>query len=212
MQRFEVMGAFRYGPKGGQVDSPDVLIKDQGKVVIVAECKATKLTYLAQFAEDPFQAAKRQYTQLAKGIFQIWRFFSHVRRRVVQENLAADCYAAVFTLDAFMQMARDPHNKVLAEANALADENGNISSEDRKSVVICPISNLESILSRATEDSLLASLKAANEDKYQGWMLAEVHRDTGAAKEFGTPKLYPFDLSNVLPWWNRFREPEEDAV
>jgi hypothetical protein len=213
MQRFEVGGACRYGPKGAQFDSPDILIKDQGKLVIVAECKATKLTYLAQFAEDPFEAAKKQYTQLAKGVYQLWRFFSHVRRGLVEENPAADCHAVVFTLDPFMQMARDPQNKMFAEANALADEDGNIVPEDRKHVVICPVYDLESILSRATEDSLLASLKASNEEKYQGWMLREVHRDTGADKEFDKPKPYPFDMENVLPWWTRFGERNgEDAA
>jgi len=210
MSRFEVIGAFRYGPKGTQMDSPDVLVKDRGKLVIVAECKATKLTYLAQFAEDPFEAARKQYSQLAKGIFQLWRFLSHVRRRLVQEELAAECYAMVFTLDAFMQMARDPQNKVLAEANSMADEDGSIAREDRRPVVICPISSLESILARATEDSLLASLKASTEEKYQGWMLSEVHRDAGATKQFGEPKPYPFDLGSVLPWWDRFGELDDD--
>jgi hypothetical protein len=119
------------------------------------------------------------------------------------------------TLDPFMQISRNSANKVFAEANALADEDGSITPEDRKHVVICPISDLEAILARATEDSLLASLKASNEEKYQGWMLDGIHRDTGAAKEFGKPKPYPFDLENVLPWWNRFGEDmneEEDAA
>ena len=129
-----------------------------------------------------------------------------MRRGLVEEALAADCHAVVLTLDAFMQMARDPQNKVLAEANAMADEDGDIAPEDRKPVVICPIYDLESILSRATEDSLLASLKASNEEKYQGWMLREVHRDTGASKQFGKPKPYPFDMENVLPWWSRIDE------
>jgi hypothetical protein len=214
MERFEVSGAYRYGPKGTQFDSPDVLIKDKGELVIVAECKATKLTYLAQFAEDPFEAAKKQYTQIAKGIFQLWRFFSHVRRGVVEVDLPDSCHAVVLTLDAFMQMARDLQNKVIAEANALADEDGNITPEDRKHVVICPIYDLEYIMSRASEDSLLASLEASNEAKYQGWMLREVHRDTGAATEFGKPKLYPFDIKNVLPWWDRIRDlyDEEEAA
>jgi hypothetical protein len=214
MKRFEVGAAYRYGPKGAQFDSPDVLIKDQGKLVIVAECKATKLTYLAQFAEDPFEAARKQYTQIAKGVFQLWRFFSHVRRSLVEEDFAADYHAVVVTLDPFMQISRDPQNKVFAEANALADEDGNVTPEDRKLVVICPIYDLESILSRATEDSLLASLKASNEEKYQGWMLSNVHHDTGAAKEFDKPKLYPFDMENVLPWWSRFGElnDEKDAA
>jgi hypothetical protein len=212
MQRFEVNRAYRYGPKGAPIDSPDVLIKDQGKLAVIAECKATKLTYLAQFAEDPFEAAKRQYAQIAKGVFQLWRFFSHVRRGLVQEDLAADCHAVVFTLDAFMQMARDSQNKVFAEANALADEDGNIVPEDRKHVTICPVYDLESILSRATEDSFLASLKASNGDKYEGWMLNEVHRDTGAAKGFGKPKPFPFALENVLPWWDRFGEDDDEEA
>jgi hypothetical protein len=210
MHRFELRGAYRYGPKATQFDSPDVLVIDQGKLVIVAECKATKLTYLAQFAEDPFGAAKKQYAQLAKGIFQLWRFFSHVRRNLVEENLAADCHPVVITLDPFMQISPDQQNKVFAEANALADEDGDIMPEDRKQVVICPVNDLESILSRATEDSLLASLKAANEKKYTGWMLKEVHRDTGATKAFGKPKPYPFNLESVLPWWDRFDEFDEE--
>jgi hypothetical protein len=212
MKRFDVRGAYRYGPKGGQFDSPDILIRDQSNLVIVAECKATKLTYLAQFAENPFEAAKKQYAQLAKGIFQIWRFFSHVRRGVVKEDLATDYHALVVTLDPFMQISRDPQNNVVAEANALADEDGNIAPEDRKFVVICPIFDLEAILARSTEDSLLASLKASSEEKYQGWMLINVHRDRGAVKEFGDPKPYPFDLDSVLPWWSRFGDDEEKAA
>jgi hypothetical protein len=212
MERFEVGGAYRYGPKGAQFDSPDVLIRDQGKLAIIAECKATKLTYLAQFAEDPFEAAKQQYTQLAKGIFQLWRFFSHVRRGIVQENLAADCHAIVFTLDSFMQISRDPQSRLFAEANTLAEDDGNITPEDRKHVVICPINDLESILSRATEESLLASLKASSEDQYQDWMLREVHRHTGAAEESSKPKPYPFDMESVLPWWGRIGEPDEEEV
>jgi hypothetical protein len=215
-KRFDVRAAYSYGPKGAQFDSPDVLIKDGGKLVIVAECKATKLTYLAQFAEDPFEAAKKQYTQLARGIFQLWRFFSHVRRGLVVEDVAADCHAIVLTLDPFMQISREQQNKVFAEASALADAERNVAPEDRKHVVICPVYDLESILSRATEDSLLASLKASKDEKYRGWMLREVHRDTGADKEFGKPKRYPFDLKSVLPWWDRFgeeiNEQEEDGA
>jgi hypothetical protein len=208
MERFVVGRAYRYGSKGAQCDSPDVLVKDQGKLVIIAECKATKLTYMAQFAEDPFEAANKQYKQLAKGIFQLWRFFSHMRRGLVKEDVATDCRAIMITLDPFMQMAPDPQNKrMLAEANALADDDGNILAEDRKFVAICQIDDLEYILSRSTEDSLLASLKALNEEKYRGWMLGGVHSATGAAKEFGKPKLYPFDMEHVLPWWSRFEEP-----
>ena len=41
-----------------------------------------------------------------------------------------------------------------------------------------------------------------------------MHRDTGAAEEFGEPKLYPFNVENVLPWWSRIGElsDEEEAA
>jgi hypothetical protein len=210
MDRFEVSCAYRYGRKAASFDSPDVLVKDQGKLVLVAECKATKLTYLAQFAENPFDAADRQYVQLAKAVFQLWRFFSHVRRGLAEQELAANCHGVVFTLDSFLQMAREPQNRVFAEANALADQDGDISEEDRKHITVCPVYDLEYILSFATEDSLLASLEASKGAKYEGWMLRQVHRDTGAVAEFGNQRPYPFDMESVLPWWNRIDQSDEE--
>lgn len=206
MQRFEVTGSYKYGPKGALQDSPDVIVRDGGKLAFVAECKATKLTYLAQFAENPFEIAKKQYAQIAKGIFQLWRFFSHIRRGLMEEQLADECHPVVLTLDAFMQMARDTLESVVAEAHALADQEGNITPEDRRPVIICPIYELESVLTVTTEDSFLALLRTSKEDKYHGWMLDGVLRDIGGAKEFGTPKPYPFEMRNVFPWWQRIEE------
>ncbi len=211
MQRFEASRAYTYGTKGAQFASPDVLVREQGKLAIVAECKATRLTYRAQFAEDPFEGARKQYTQIAKGVFQLWRFFSHIRRGVVEVELAAGCYAVVFTLDTFLQMARDPRDRVLAEANKLADEDGNIALEDRKHVAVCPVYDLEAILSRATEDSLLASLKASGDPEYEGWMPREVHRHSQASAELSKPKPFPFEIRDVLPWWKAFENAINDV-
>ncbi|WP_137044999.1 hypothetical protein [Pseudolabrys sp. FHR47] len=206
MRQFGVKRAYRYGAKGAQFDTPDILIKDGDKLAIVAECKATRLTYLAQFAEDPFEAARKQYSQIAKGVFQLWRFFAHIRCGVVEEKLSNDCAAMIFTLDAYMQIAEELQNKVLTEANALADADGNIEQQDRKHIIICPISDLESILTTSDEISLRESLKASSEPKYKGWMLNEVHRNTGATDRFGAPKPFPFDLADVLPWWKKIGE------
>jgi len=212
MPRFETSRACRYGPKGAQVDTPDVLVKDKGKIVVAGECKATKLTYLAQFAEDPFAAARTQYMQIAKGTFQLWRFFSHVRRGFLKEELADDVHAMVFTLDAFMTMAHDAYEKTFAEANALADQDENITPEDRRPITICPVHDLESIFARATEDTFLASLSASYQEQYKGWQLRQIHRDSKAAKDFGPSKAYPFDLEAVLPWWSRFGDEVEVEI
>lgn len=58
-KRFSVSRSYRYDAKGAQVDTPDVLVRDNEKVIVAAECKASKLTYLAQFSEDPFEAEKK---------------------------------------------------------------------------------------------------------------------------------------------------------
>jgi hypothetical protein len=215
MQRFTVSRAYRYEPrKGAPVDTPDLLVKDGGKVVLAAECKATKLTYLAQFAEDPFEAEKKQYHQIANGAFQLWRFFSHVRRDLLEETVDADSSAMVLTLDSFVTINHELKARIIEEATSLADKEGNIMAGDRRHILFCPIQGLEEVLCRSTEDTFLATLKAAREEKYAGWELTGVHRDQTAEKEPIGPKQFPFKLNGLLPWWkriNEFNQTKEDA-
>ena len=211
MGRFKVSRAYRYEPnKGAPIDTPDLLVEDGGKVVLAAECKATKLTYLAQFAEDPFEAEKKQYLQIANGAFQLWRFFSHARRGLLDEAVGADASAIVLTLDSFLTIGDELKAKIIEEATSLADKEGDITVEDRRHILFCPIQDLEAIISRSTEDAFLATLKAARDDKkYVGWGLREVHRDKNAEKEPIEPKQFPFKLDDLLPWWKRVDELNE---
>jgi hypothetical protein len=195
----------RYGPKGAQFDSPDVLVTEDDKVVIAIECKATKLTYLAQFAEDPFEAEKKQYVQLARGAFQLWRYFSHIRRGTTKDALADDAYPMVVTLDSFFMMSPQLSASILDEATRLADEEGDITPEDRRYIIYCPIQALEVVLQRANKDTLLAALKAASEEKYKGWMFREVFREITKDMDLGPPQKFPFDLASVLPGWKNVR-------
>jgi hypothetical protein len=202
MERFKVRRAYRYDPKkGAPVDTPDLLVKDDGKVVLAAECKATKLTYLAQFADDPFEAEKKQYLQIANGVFQLWRFFSQVRRGFLEETVDVDTSAMVLTLDSFFTINHELKAKIIEEATSLADREGNIEAEDRRHVLFCPIHGLEEGLCLSTEDSFLATLKDARKEKYLGWQLRDVHRDRIAEKAI-EPKQFPFELDGLLPWWN----------
>jgi len=206
----------RYGPKGAQFDSPDVLVTEDDKVVIVIECKATRLTYLAQFAEDPFEAEKKQYMQLARGAFQLWRYFSHIRRGTTKDALADDAYPMVVTLDSFFMMSPQLSASILDEANRLADEEGGLTPEDRRYIIYCPIQALEEVLQRCNRDTLLAALKAAAEEKYKGWMFPEVFRAITKDMDLGPPQKFPFDLDPVLPWWENIRKienkVEQDAL
>jgi hypothetical protein len=192
MPRFTTSRSYHYGPKGSGFDSPDVLIKDHGKLVVVGDCKATKLSYLAQFAENPFDAAKQQYEQIAKGIFQTWRYYSHVRRGIAGGEISEDSYVMIFTLDWFLYMSRDLKAKVVEQAKALAEKDGQITEHDRKPVVFCAIQELEGVLPIATEDTFLAALKATQDEKFKTWQFREVYRDSTPEKP--PRKDYPFTL------------------
>jgi hypothetical protein len=213
MGRFRVRRTYRYEPKkGSPVDTPDLLVKNGETIVLAIECKATRLTYLAQFAEDPFEAEKKQYLQIAYGVLQLWRFFSHVRRGLVKEPVDADTSAMVLTLDTFLTMGRELRTKIIEEAVSLADNDGDIAAEDRRHVIFCPVHGLEEVLSISTEDHFLATLKAAQNEKYAGWELRDVYRQEAAANDEIEPKKFPFKLDNLLPWWKRtidFKEAKE---
>ncbi len=207
MERFKVRRAYRYEPqKGASVDTPDLLVQDGEKIVLAVECKATKLIYLAQFAEDPFEAAKTQYLQIAKGVFQLWRFFSDVRRGFITEPVDSETSPMVLTLDSFIMMSSELRSKIIEEASSLADKARDITAEDRRKVIFCPIEGFEEVLTVSTEDSFLATLKAARDEKYRDWELREINRSETAGTEQIEPKEFPFKLDGLLPWYKRFRE------
>ena len=203
MKRFTVQRAYEYKlKKGALVDSPDLLVRDGGKTAILVECKATRLTYLAQFAEDPFEVAKSQYSQVVKAVFQLWRFFSHVRQGFTEEPVDHGTIGMVLTLDAFGLMNEDLKRRIIAEAAARAD-NDNIALEDRCHIIFCPVHELERVLSHSNEDGFLRTLEATRNKKYNGWELYSIHKNEAAEGDPMERKKFPFDLHDLLPWWER---------
>ena len=98
---------------------------------------------------------------------------------------------------------RELRAKIIEEASTLADKEGDITMEDRRHIIFCPIHGLEEVLSRSTEDTFLATLKASRDDKYSGWELREINREEAANQEPIEPKRFPFELDSLLPWWTR---------
>ncbi|PDT39711.1 hypothetical protein CO656_21155 [Sinorhizobium sp. FG01] len=202
--RFEALPAIRYGSKKASYDSPDVLLKDADKLVAVIECKATKLTHKAQFAEDPIAEAQGAYDQIVKAIFQLWRFFSHVRRGLFRGyELAPEAHAIVLTLDSWMQMAPGLRTEALSRASTLADTDGNITQEDRRPVIFCSIQDLADTLVLSTEDDLLDAFARSTTTEHSGWTLREVRREGRKPEE---AKNLTLDFSQLLPWWTDIQE------
>ncbi|NEJ47698.1 hypothetical protein GR214_35610, partial [Rhizobium leguminosarum] len=132
---------------GNPVDTPDLLVKDGGNIVAVFECKATKLSFDAQFAENPMEAAKGAYDQMTKGIFQLWRFFSHARRGLFSaQPVAADAHGVLLTMETWFAMAKELQAKAMDDARQRAAADPNITDEDMRPIVFCSVSELEDTL------------------------------------------------------------------
>jgi hypothetical protein len=145
------------------------------------------------------------YEEIAKGVFQLWRYFSHARRGIIPDYVVrSDAHGVVLTLDTWLTTSAALQQKVLASAAVLALRDNEISAQDRRSVVFCPIADFEATLVRSDEDSLLRVLSAASSDEFAGWALPSIRRETEG--EAHQRKPFPFQLGNVLRWWKALEE------
>lgn len=202
--RFQALTSQRYVPKkGAAVDTPDVLVVDAGQISIVVECKATKLTFEAQFADDPMVAAKRAYDQLVKGVAQIWRFFAHARLGIYASNpVSPTAHGVLLTMDAWMQMAGELREAVQLAARELLENDHDVIERDMRPIVFCSMQDLADIMIVSTADQLLVTLEQATTCDYHGWGLREVRRKAAGEEVRGE---FPFDLTELMPWWGQFR-------
>ena len=199
LPKLAVSRSRQYKVLSNPVDSPDLTVAKENAVGLVLECKATKLTFGAQFANDPIGEASAGYDELAKGIFQIWRYFSHVRRGFAPMNLSAEAHGMILTLDTWLVLSRELQDDLLKRASTIAAKDPEILDVDRRRIIFCAIQELEALLMVSDEDRFLGAVAAAAEDRFIGWQLPNVHREIG--NDLKEAKPYPFDPAEVLPAW-----------
>lgn len=193
---FEVGPDERYGSKARGFDTPDVLVSDGGGIRLVVECKAKRMPVGARFSGDPVGDATAAYAEIAKGVFQVWRFFSHARRGLLHRPVADDCVGMVVTADPWLVMGQKLHPEVIAIANALADgSDREISEEDRRRVPVVLVDDLEYILQHGFAAEFFSRLRALTLDP-TGWEWSLAH---GLAD--GPARSYPFadELGRIFP-------------
>lgn len=200
--RFKVLPNVEYRLNKSPAFTPDLLLKDDGKIVAVFECKATKLTFDAQFSDDPVIQAKGAYDQISKGIFQLWKFFSHARRGLIGGiTVSPSARGVVLTLEPWLQMSSELQARAIKMATALAAVDVEMIESDMRPVSFCTIHDLEEVLTISNEDELLATLDEAALPQYVGWAFADARRRVGPIERERKP--YPFDLGELLPWWKK---------
>lgn len=204
-----VRGSYKYFFKKDEIESPDILLTQDEAISVILECKATRMTYEARFSENPVESAPRGYDEIAKGVAQIWRFASHIRRGILpNEKLKTGTVGIVLTLDTWLAMASPMRAEVIAKAKNIIKKDSDILIEDQIPILFCPIADLERTLRKAGDTSFVSSVyAAATEEQYNGWMLSGVADKVTPSSITITP--YPFEekIADYLPWWNKIRPP-----
>lgn len=198
MVPYDVTGDAVYGPKKAQSRTPDVLVSGDDGIVAAVECKAKRMSFEARYSENPLAEAAIGFDELAKGMFQIWRFFAHARRGLTGDlSVAQNCQGIIVTADSWLSMARIQAEKVVAAAHALADAEDGIEAVDRREIAFCQIDDVEFALQNGTADSFLAACREVSAGKKKGFMLSVAHEADRDAH-----RAYPFKdrITELLPW------------
>ncbi|SHF74506.1 hypothetical protein SAMN05444273_11132 [Litoreibacter ascidiaceicola] len=194
-------GETKYGTRKAKFDTPDIICKLDGQIKLALECKATRMSQAAMFGRKPTD--ERGFEDMAKAVFQLWRYFSHCRRGLTGHDLSPGALGVILTLDNWLAMSGPLRDHVLAEAGKMADaKDALIIDEDRRPVVFVAIDQLERTLATADEDAFLAAV-AEGANECIGWMLDGVHKRL-MGDDMPRGEKYPFAhrLGEVLPWWD----------
>lgn len=202
LPQFNVLPSQKYGPKKHSFDSPDVLIENKGEISVVIECKATKLTYAAQYGDDPINNATTAYSQLIKGVVQLWTFFSHVRRGIYNTTPVSDySYGILLTMDSWVQLSAGIQRMIIKLATEKIKDDTDIIKEDMKAIIFCPMQELSDILFITDEKGFLETLQNASKERYFGHSILSVMNDTKLTKK---QRKFPFKLGDLMPEFNEF--------
>jgi hypothetical protein len=197
---YVVSGDFKYG--GNR--TPDVLITRNQEIHLVVECKSTGMTYDARFGEITTERVEDKISDIGKGIFQIWRFFSHLRRGIVRNNTSySESFGMVVTLDDWFTMSRRLITRMFENAQKRCDSSGEeILPCDKRPIVLAWIEDIEYIQRACSEAQALDVLRAAHSKEYRMWHLPGVVDKLLADSKAYSP--YAFEQEFVeQSWWKK---------
>lgn len=203
-----VSPSYQYKFRGQRVDAPDLFIATSGKLRVAMECKAKRMSFEARFSESPLTDAEEAFDEIAKGVFQLWKFFSHQRRfRINKDALSDETFGVVMTLEPWLAMTRGRYEELLARARkrAAADD-AEIIDIDMRPVAICSIPDVEGVAAVATEGSLIAALRAAADAQFSSYLLIKLHERVAPDTKLSNGYAFSDKLAEVLPWWNVVQE------
>lgn len=200
------MPEFSYGARSKRKLSPDILIGRDKDVEVVIECKATKMPISRKFGDNNSEPQSDKIEEIAKGVCQVWEFFSDYRNGKISEvTISDEAVGLVLCLDPWTGFSYGYWKEIKTKANLLADKKAHIEPEDRKGVALCGLDDFNTLLRISTEDRLIKVIEVATSEDRQDWLLKNIHddlfKDVNAKREMDYKnkigEVYP-DLGDVF--------------
>jgi len=196
---------YQYGSKKRPINTPDIMVQSKGRLELIVECKATRMTFEVRFSDAWQEATERGYRELAKGVGQIWRHASHMRRGLVPDKPADQLNGLVLTVDPWMRMTHGQDEIILQMAREWCVENdAEIQSEDECPVGFTHVADLEALFHTTDADHAMATLRSIAERT--GWGANELRRDEGSPR-VNRPFAFGERMVEVIPWMERLNRP-----
>lgn len=196
---FKVLGDVAYGKTSER--TPDVLLSNKERIIAAIEVKGRRQSAPVRFSEDPTRELLSSFEELAKGVFQLWKYVADSGAGLIPSVHAAgeDAQLAICTLDNWIEFGRGIEEAIYRMAERKADSaTRKIHKDARKRVSIFTINDLDFILSRSDVGTLLEVIRLSLTPEFEGWLLSSVfsHRFPEKVKARSVEPT-----QDVVPWW-----------
>lgn len=198
---FNAHSEYEYRVEGRNHRTPDLLVKSGDNLVLVVECKAKRLPFEEQFGDTPIDEEGVGFKELVKGVFQIWKFHSHVRQGHINEKSDRPILNLIITQDHWTRMAGMKRNVMFDKAAEMADNNGAISMEDRVPVAFCSIEDFEFLSMTCDQEMLWTLIEKCAEPEFFGHDKMGLRSELFPDSEIKRAYALEDQIIELLPWW-----------
>lgn len=205
-----ILPQFSYGTKKLTKWSPDILAVRNEKIQMVVECKSTGMTYDAKFSDDPAVTEKYKIEDIGKGIFQIWRFFAHVRRGVALNHEShSDGFGVLLTLEDWFTMSRQPISKMFENAHKRCEDAAEeILDCDKRPIVMAWVEHFEYLQRVCNDAQFFEVMRAAHSKKYRHWHLPGLVDEIIPDNKTQNPYAFAEEFERQS-WWKKISAIEQ---
>lgn len=183
--KFSIEGEFAYGSKKRPKKSPDVLVTQDRKIMILCECKSAKMSFNAQYQIGSEREKERVVEEIAKGVVQLCTFELDSSPSIRQDGLVLDpnFIPLVVTLDDFVFFGEEGRKQVFVKAREMAKQKGIESKRlDDEEVLLCTVGELEFVATCFDQSNMVSLMTKALDQKYNQTALSGVLVDCNLPK------------------------------